>query len=361
MKGYDLYRYLKPIWNTDIIENETFMFLGEDDAAPFLLLPDEIVSVKNYFLNKDIGSENYGVENGKLVRKGNIPYYSIDEYYTSERGKYGICVNERTANRYGFAEQRYLLYGEGDTFTKNQIAVTYKTREKWKGFVPVGKQDRLPSFTDKLLRKEKINLTFYGDSIMTGCNASGTPMGGNTPPYMDAFPILIKQFLEGVFGAEIVLFNVSQGGWDTYQGRAAFEERVLPTSPDLLILGFGMNDSTTPLDEYGRMHREMIAKLKAQNADAEVVAVATTLPNTDSTWVQNQAMTLGVLEQIEKENDCVAVADMTTMHESILCRKRYRDMTANNINHPNDFLGRIYAQVILKTILGDRFESFYES
>lgn len=52
-KKYDLYEYLIPIWQTDKIVNETFMFLGEEDEAPFLFLPTEIFRVSNYFLDKD--------------------------------------------------------------------------------------------------------------------------------------------------------------------------------------------------------------------------------------------------------------------------------------------------------------------
>ena len=43
------------------------------------------------------------------------------------------------------------------------------------------------------------------------------------------------------------------------------------------------------------------------------------------------------------------------MHQSILEHKRYRDMTGNNVNHPNDFLARVYAQTILQTIAGEDF------
>ena len=49
----------------------------------------------------------------------------------------------------------------------------------------------------------------------------------------------------------------------------------------------------------------------------------------------------------------LAVADLTQMHaDLLLAGKRYRDMTGNNINHPNDYLIRVYAQVILKTLIG---------
>ena len=359
-KAYDLFEYLRPIWATDTVYNETFMFLGKDDSAPFLLRPDEILSVKNYFLTEDISSENYEIKDGKFFRKGKIPYYTAEEYYTTEIGRYGIKVNENTALKFGFKEQRYLLYGEGDTFTENQIAVTYKTREKWSGVIPEGEREKLPLFTDRINRKERINITFYGDSIMTGCNASGTPMGGNTPPYMDAFPDLIKDFLTEAFGADIAISNVSQGGWNTFEGRNAFKERVLPTNPDVLVLGFGMNDLDTPLDKYGETYREMISLLRKQNPASEIVLVATMYPNTDSTWVRNQVRTVDVLKELERADEHIALADMTSMHECILKRKRYRDMTANNINHPNDFLGRVYAQVILKTMLGESFERFYK-
>lgn len=44
----------------------------------------------------------------------------------------------------------------------------------------------------------------------------------------------------------------------------------------------------------------------------------------------------------------MAIADITSVHLQLLETKAYRDMTGNNINHPNDFLTRIYAQVIME-------------
>lgn len=357
-RSYDLYEYLKPIWDTDTVYNETFMFLGEEDEAPFLYEPIEILGVKNYCLDKEyIEGKDYTVENGKLKRLkgGGIPYYTPGQYYTTEPGHYGILVDKEKI-AYELDGTRYLLYGEMDTFTRNQVAVTYKVASEWTGKIPQGKSERLNGFIRKLTNGESLALTFYGDSIMTGCNASGTPMGGNVPPYMDPFPIMITEYLIERFDVKIEMKNVSQGGWNTYEGLAAYDERVLPTSPDLLVLGFGMNDLHTPLEEYKAMTEEMILRLRRLNPNAEIVLVATMWPHVESTWVLNQVRTLDKLLELEEKYPFVAVADMTTMHADIMAAgKRYRDMTANNINHPNDFLGRVYAQVILKTILGDRF------
>ncbi len=40
------------------------------------------------------------------------------------------------------------------------------------------------------------------------------------------------------------------------------------------------------------------------------------------------------------------MVDMTGVHQELLKFKLFRDMTGNNVNHPNDFLHRWYAQEI---------------
>ena len=47
----------------------------------------------------------------------------------------------------------------------------------------------------------------------------------------------------------------------------------------------------------------------------------------------------------------VAIADIQAVQKEIGKRKRYIDITGNWLNHPNDYLARILAQVVIK-ILG---------
>ncbi|MEF2247094.1 hypothetical protein [Paenibacillus sp. IITD108] len=47
---------------------------------------------------------------------------------------------------------------------------------------------------------------------------------------------------------------------------------------------------------------------------------------------------------MEKQG-CVIV-NMTRLHTQLLERKKYSDLTGNHINHPNDFLSRLYALAI---------------
>jgi hypothetical protein len=38
---------------------------------------------------------------------------------------------------------------------------------------------------------------------------------------------------------------------------------------------------------------------------------------------------------------------MSSVHRHLLARKEYYHMTGNNINHPNDFLARVYGMVLM--------------
>ena len=246
-----------------------------------------------------------------------------------------------------------MTYGETDTFTQKQFAISYKHKDKWVGKEPQGKTPRFQNMM-KLLSKEKyLNVVFYGDSITTGCNSSGTDLGGNVPPYADSFPVMVRKKMQSIYGTTVNVRNVAVGGWATVNGLNAFNERVLSEKSDLMILGYGMNDRGTPLEQYKQMVADMVARFKEFNPDGEVVLIAPMLPNVETDWLKHQPLFAEKLYELEKEYPFVAVADMTQMHWDILATgKRYRDMTGNNINHPNDFMARIYAQVILKTLLG---------
>lgn len=351
--------YLQPFWKNNKIINETMMFVGESDVGVLLYEPDSIISVKNYFLDKDyIRNVDYKIEGRKFFRLSDkIPFWQESEYYTTTFERYRIGANKEICARLG--GERFLKYGEGDTFTKKQIAVSYFHKDKWDGPVPQGKSDKFVNTIRKLKEKKPCKLLFYGDSITTGCNASGTEQGGNVSPYMPPFPDIIRDYLQGKYGAKIELINTAVGGMPTIWGLDNIDERVIAYSPDIIFIAFGMNDPATPRTRYKEMITEMIEKTHKALPDSEIMLVSSILPNneSDETWFANQCVFHEDLAEIEKEYQFVGLANVTVMQEHILkTGKRYRDMTANNINHPNDFGHRLYAQVILATLLGKDFD-----
>ena len=123
--------------------------------------------------------------------------------------------------------------------------------------------------------------------------------------------------------------------------------------PDLCIIGFGMNDGSgrIPPESYQQNIKTIMEAVSAGNPDCEFVLIATTLPNPMvGRFFGYQEDYLPMLNALEKPG--VAVADMTTFHKHLLTRKRFCDMSGNNVNHPNDFLARAYAHVLWQTIIG---------
>lgn len=164
---------------------------------------------------------------------------------------------------------------------------------------------------------------------------------------------MIAKKIQSKYSVPVKHINVAVGGWSSVNGLENFESKVLSTPADLMVLGFGMNDGRTELDLFHDNVEKMVKSFRENNPNGEVVLLSTTYPNTESDWVRNQPLTVNELYKIQEKYGYTGVADMTKMHENLLATgKRYRDMTGNNVNHPNDFLARIYAQVILKTLIG---------
>jgi len=76
----------------------------------------------------------------------------------------------------------------------------------------------------------------------------------------------------------------------------------------------------------------------------EFILVTTMLPNMETYFYGLQIYYKQALQELTTIG--VVLADMTGIHQELLSYKKYSDLTGNNINHPNDFLIRCYAQVI---------------
>lgn len=267
--SYSLETWLRPVWHTREMYNETVLFVGEEDEAPLLYRPSEIRSVRSYGLNVEYteGKDYILTEEGKIrrLRGSAIPYFETDEYYRKEPDSVPVAVFGKYAA--GFQENRYIKYGEKDTFTSRQIAVTYAHDCVWEGSIPEDKSDRAGKFLKKLEGEKAAKIVFYGDSITAGCNASGTEYGGNTLPYTPSYAQMVASSLEDKYAAKIECVNTSLGGANTEWGLENVEKNVISHAPDLVVIAFGMNDADLTVAKYKRMISEMIDKIHAAIPD----------------------------------------------------------------------------------------------
>lgn len=350
---YDLDCYTQPYWTGNIVYQESVMVRQEKDGSipdMGLLYPAEkIISVRTSDLQREFEEgKDYTLVDGKLhIPEGSaIPVVTHDFYYPATESDNTFPLNPQ----YGFG---YIYFSEGAAMHSMQIAVTYAHKGSFDGPIPACKGDKLPKTREKLEKGQQLKLAIFGDSISTGANS--TARVAALPMAQTWFDMLADKLKKTYQLENLSLYNPSVGGKKSDWGVTEAPGTVANFAPDLCIIGFGMNDGTKgyTTEFYKTNIQAIMDAVRRGNPDCEFVLIATMLANPEvDTFAGCQKDYLPVLEAMETEG--VVVADMTSFHEYLLTKKRYCDMSGNNVNHPNDFLARGYAQVLFQTIAGEQ-------
>ena len=346
--AYDLEKYTAYYWDSDVIYNEAVMPLEEQDgsmqAIPLMYKAEKILSVRNSFLDTIYEEgKDYILQDGKLViPEGSaiktIPY---SDYYP------GRDHEGPKLNRVG--GDGYILWCDGFNLHQWQIAVTYIHVDGWEGTVPPAQGESLPITLAKLEKKEPVKILVYGDSIATGANSSSDT---GDEPFAPKWFEMMEASLKKKYGYDdITVINTAVGGTDSAWGAENAYKEGKEYEPDLAIIAFGMNDIHTDPYKFTENIGKIIDTISLGNYDCEFILIATMLANPETEFSGNQVNFRDALKNANFGiSNHIVIADMTTYYENLLAHKRYWDMSCNNINHPNDFLARGYAQLILRTL-----------
>lgn len=333
------------IWEGNTIYRESIMVVaneeGQIEPIPLLYHADEILKVESSdYKITYLEGQDYTLQDGKLqvLREGQIPVMEYDEYYPEKPQK------DRS---FPCTKGGYICFTEDGFFHRQQVLVTYKHSDVWEYETPASQGDKLSNLKKKMAGKEQLNVVFYGDSITWGANSSGMM---KMEPYVDMWPIAVTNYLRSE-NPNIHYVNTAVGGMDSNWGKNNVQKLVVEHNPDLLVLAFGMNDVDKTVEQYTDCAREMIEAVRKGNPACDIILVATMLPNKEVVgfWA-NQIHFVKGLRELANTYEHVAVADMTTMHANLLQKKRFYDMTGNNVNHNNDWLASVYAQVVIKAM-----------
>ena len=347
---YNLDAYIQPYWDNQVMYQESVMVLENEDGTvsdiPLLYHADAIVSVRSSDLRTEYQEgTDYTLVDGKLhIPEGSaVTRVAYRDYYPVTQTDKSMALNPN----YGFG---YIFYSEGAVLHSMQIAVTYTHSDPYTGNVPAYKGDSLPKTRAKIANNEQLEIVVLGDSISTGLNSSGKV--GAQPMAQTWFEMFETKLRQDHNLDNFTLYNPSVSGKKSDWGAQEATNAVSATT-DLCIIAFGMNDGTKQyMPQYYQSNiRSIMDTARRANPDCEFVLIATMLPNQEAAdFYGNQKELLPALLELEGEG--VVVADMTTFHEGLLAQKRYYDMTGNNVNHPNDFVARAYAQVLWQTVIG---------
>ncbi len=227
-------------------------------------------------------------------------------------------------------------FGNGGFFAY----VDYSHREKWSpGPSPAERgAPGLPHTRKKLRAGEKIRIVAYGDSITAGGEASVPGL-----IFWERWADALRQKYPR---ATIETVNGATGGDSTVQGLQRLPEKVLAQKPDLVLIGFGMNDHNrggVPPAAFADNLRTMIDRVRA-GTGAEIVLFSAFPPNPKWHYnSNNMAAYAAATESVAREKHC-AFADVYHLWLQFAGKKKPEDLLGNNINHPNDFGHWIYFQ-----------------
>ncbi|MBR4255740.1 MAG: SGNH/GDSL hydrolase family protein [Clostridia bacterium] len=336
-----------PVWEGKTVYNETVWPVdldGGEIVIPLLYHADKIISVTNTALDTVYEQgKDYELCDGKILikRGGNMRITPRGEFFLSE-------IQKDSPFQIGAEGGGWLYFAEGDGITKKQYCVTYGHKDEWNMKKPAPTK-KLKKTREKINNKEPFTFAFFGDSITYGCNSSGMK-DIMVPPFAPIWSIMTVEYLNNN-GGRVKHINRAVGGMTSAWGAEQIYPLFKDDKPDLMLIAFGMNDAT--VERFEEYTEKMIEDALKINPDCEFLLVSTTLPHKLAAgFYREQYKQQAILEKIcEKHGDSTELVPMTDMHSALLSKKRFYDMTGNNVNHPNDFLAAVHAQTILK-ILG---------
>ncbi len=394
-------RLVAPFWKSDVMYDETVILVAPTDddgkitalpSAKLLFEAEEILEVKQYF-HQNNGNQmktftqgvDYTYAEGAITAVGTIgedlfgtPIVNTAVPYVTDKQAKGIEAFPGLGTTTGIPSSEGnwdIPFSEGYHIVQIQLSVTYRHKGEWTGAKPAYQGDVLSNVVNKLKSKQDTEIFIFGDSVATGANSSSLL---NVEPYLAPWFTLTANKLSRHYGTKVNLTNKSVGGWTSSNGVSSvpsggwingvyveqvgllklFETELSEYTPDLAILHFGLNDATLGISAqvYYQNLCQMIDCIKGRNPDCDILILGSLIANPEA---KNQSKDLSPYTMVNQtlatriyENAHIAALDIGLMHQDLLAAgKKYLDMTGNNVNHPNDFIARIYAMNVLSLLI----------
>lgn len=335
---------LTPFWKGDTVYHESVVFVPDENGemrAPLFYKPNTVISVRDCTLRIEYEEgRDYTIEDNMICRTpdSRMAYFTYDEFYCPDR--IGDDVMD-----YDFGGR--LRVAGGLFFHLKNIHVTYTHSETYPYAQPKFKGDLLPRTMEKLRTCQVLSAVFCGDSIISGDDNSGFL---NTEPHQPAWTSLFCKHLQTKYGTVIHEMDTALGGTDGPWGIQHAKSRIAALKPDFVILGFGNNDRCT-VEQYLDNIRTIVRLVREDCPETEFILVDPMTPHryiartTDHyRWYVDQGNYARAHLALEKEIPGLAVLELMQLHLDFQERKRFWDISNNNINHPNDFFYRVIAQ-----------------
>lgn len=231
-------------------------------------------------------------------------------------------------------------HGEFPGFTNHGffVWVDYTTKNGRPFAKPNDQTPFLTKTHAKLEAGGPFRIVSYGDSITAGGEASSRDL---------QFPVLYGAYLQHKFPkAKIEVQDASIPGYTSSQGIDWWDKYMGKTEPDLVLVGWGMNDHNINSNEPAVFKKNLITLVGMirERKGADVILFSAFPPNNDWRFGSHR---MGVYAQVTKEAAAETKCAYVNVYDTwdmVLKRKDQSSLLGNNINHPTDFGHWLYEQ-----------------
>lgn len=210
--------------------------------------------------------------------------------------------------------------------------------------------ERLPRLHRKLQRGETASYVVYGDSISTGAEASAPERA-----YFERFASALRALYPEA-GVRVVMG--AKGGESSRGGLQRVQDAVVGSRPDLVTIGYGMNDqnrqpdgaNAVPPEEFEANMAQIVEDIRS-GTEADIVLLTPCLPNPAWAFASGNVYDYAMrIRAVAKLLD-VPISDVQKAWlEELAQGKSHESLLLNNINHPNNYGHAIYARALMKFV-----------
>jgi lysophospholipase L1-like esterase len=300
------------MYRSSVVEGTVRLRSHSDAAEPSLEEYEDGVDYRVDYASGTIGR----TENGKIPDWSSHPLFGVNDF-------------DHTIVEY-YSNDHFTVYADYDYYADDQESVSDER-------MPIEQSSNaLAGIARKLAEGKEITYVVYGDSISTGCDASS--------PILAYFNRLADHLSDKYPPGRFRILNESIGGETSEGGAERLFRDVLPHSPDLVTIGYGMNDqnkfehgNSVSIGNYEKNIRYMVEAI-LRNSNSAIVLITPCQPNPK--W-KHASGRIGeyaaVLRKLSKEYG-VGLADAGMEWQRALeAGKTHQSLLLNNINHPGDF------------------------
>ncbi len=222
-----------------------------------------------------------------------------------------------------------------------------------------------------------VTVALLGDSVTQGCFECFVKEDGNVDTVFDtesSYGSKLKRLLNGLYPTvQFNLINAGISGDSAKGGLKRLERDVLSFHPDLVVVGFALNDAAlmgqNGVDDYKTTMNEILRRIAETGAESIVLT-----PNAMCTEISPHLTEKPLLKLAKNfaklQNDGIldvyaeAAREVATQNGAVVCdvyaewKKmiaagvKVTDLLANYLNHPTRQMHDMTAMMLLKTILG---------